>query len=423
MKPDYYEDFTCIADRCSFTCCREWKIGVDEDTFVKWKHTLTPDGMYDTDRGQQAKKEKLSGYVRKKDGSRVIGLNKEKNCPFLNGKKLCRLVLTYGDEILSQTCQLFPREIHTFNEDVTEYALMPSCPAVIDLLRKREHISFSGEMDTSAYRELAPLVNLRAFLMKLMEDGAHTPEHNLMKIFYVLLDLYERVEDEQAKDGCMENKQVNDEAKDALGLDLTDVAKLYPDGFLKELSKTIDGIKKTLQYSIEERNELFLDLAENYRREGLYEKYLEPVAQLAEQLSEQGIDEEVVKEWQEFEVQFLKYQPLMRRFLLTELYADSLKPEGNLEEMVVQVQWIAMEYATIRHAVFLHWLLSQGEGSFCEEGISTSCRRGISYEDVRDYMVVVSRMTGYEEDDIYEYLENSFEHIIWDWGYFALICG
>ena len=42
MKPDYYEDFTCIADRCSFTCCREWKIGVDEDTFVKWKHTLTP---------------------------------------------------------------------------------------------------------------------------------------------------------------------------------------------------------------------------------------------------------------------------------------------------------------------------------------------------------------------------------------------
>ena len=48
MKPDYYEDFTCIADRCSFTCCREWKIGVDEDTFVKWKHTLTPDGMYDT---------------------------------------------------------------------------------------------------------------------------------------------------------------------------------------------------------------------------------------------------------------------------------------------------------------------------------------------------------------------------------------
>lgn len=305
MKPDYYKDFICIADLCSFTCCREWKISVDEDTFKKWKSTRTPEEMCDAGGWQQTKKEKLSGYVRKKDGSRVIGLNEEKNCPFLNDKKLCRLVLAYGDEILSQTCQLFPREIHKFNEDVTESFLMPSCPAVIDLLWEREHISFSGEVDASAYRELAPLVGLRAFLARLMEDDTHTPEHDLMKIFYVLLDLYERVEDEQAKN--------------ALGPDLTDVTKLYPDGFLGELSKTIDGIEQTLQYSIEERNELLLDLAENYRREGLYEKYLEPVAQLAEQLSEQGINEEVVKEWQEFEVQFLKYQPLMRRFLLTEL--------------------------------------------------------------------------------------------------------
>ena len=32
-------------------------------------------------------------------------------------------------------------------------------------------------------------------------------------------------------------------------------------------------------------------------------------------------------------------------------------------------------------------------------------------------------MTGYEEADIYEYLENSFEELIWEWGYLALITG
>lgn len=68
------------------------------------------------------------------------------------------------------------------------------------------------------------------------------------------------MEDEQAKDGCMENKQVKDAAEDALGLDLTDMAKMYPGGFLLELSETIDGIEQTLQYSIEERNELFWTL-------------------------------------------------------------------------------------------------------------------------------------------------------------------
>jgi len=36
-------------------------------------------------------------------------------------------------------------------------------------------------------------------------------------------------------------------------------------------------------------------------------------------------------------------------------------------------------------------------------------------------MAVISRMTGYEDEDIREYLENSFAELIWDWGYFALI--
>lgn len=400
MHPDYYKEFTCIADQCSFTCCREWKIGVDDVTFKKWKHTCIPDGMCEENPMQNAADDvknaaKLSAYVIKKEDSRVIGLNDKKDCPFLNDKKLCRLVLAYGDEILSQTCQLFPREIHRFNEDVTEYFLMPSCPAVVDLLWERNHISFSGEPDASLYREMAPYVKLRTFLAELMEDDAHTPEHNLMKIFYVLSDVYERMENGQIKAGQKRN--------------LEDMTKMYPEGFLLELSETIDGIEQTLQYSIEERNELFLDLAENYRREGLYGKYLEPAAQLAEQLSEQGINETVLEKWQKFETLFLKYQPVMRRLLLTEIYADCLKPEGNIEEMVVQLQWIAMEYATIRHVYFLHWLL-EGENE-------------LSYENLRDSIVVIARMTGYEEDDIYEYLENSFEHIIWDWGYFALICG
>ena len=32
MKPDYYDEFQCIADACSLTCCQEWKIAVDRKT-------------------------------------------------------------------------------------------------------------------------------------------------------------------------------------------------------------------------------------------------------------------------------------------------------------------------------------------------------------------------------------------------------
>lgn len=32
-------------------------------------------------------------------------------------------------------------------------------------------------------------------------------------------------------------------------------------------------------------------------------------------------------------------------------------PEGDLESLLVQYQWIAMEYGVIRHSIFLRWLL------------------------------------------------------------------
>ncbi len=38
-------------------------------------------------------------------------------------------------------------------------------------------------------------------------------------------------------------------------------------------------------------------------------------------------------------------------------------------------------------------------------------------------LVIITRMTGYEEEDIRKYLTNGFEALIWDWGYFALILG
>ena len=37
LKEEFYDDFSCIADRCSFTCCEGWDIIVDNDTYHKWK--------------------------------------------------------------------------------------------------------------------------------------------------------------------------------------------------------------------------------------------------------------------------------------------------------------------------------------------------------------------------------------------------
>lgn len=372
VRPDYYEKFQCIADRCTITCCQEWKIGVDNETNRKWKKLLPPDTVVD-------KKKNLSAYTVKKDGMRVIALDEKLRCPFLNEEKLCRLVCTYTDRVLSDTCTQFPREVHRFSTHEEE-TLMPCCPAVIDIWKDAKEIVFP-KVDRE-YKDL--LFAIREHMMELLEDSTQRLEDQLKQGFYILLEL---------------NKQ------DSLTMQL--VNEYFSSESVAQLREAIAQISMDELDSIDECNELLQDLAVNYQKEGLYKKYLDPILLQAEKLSETYAADTMCENLQLFEKQFRQWQPLLRKFLLNEFYSDLLVPDGDLESMIVSMQWIGMEYAVIRHSVFLKWLE----------------RKQFTYEELRDYMVVITRMTGYEQEDIVEYLQNSFESLVWDWGYFALVTG
>ena len=77
--------------------------------------------------------------------------------------------------------------------------------------------------------------------------------------------------------------------------------------------------------------------------------------------------------------------------------------------MIIKMQWIMIEYTAIRQSLFLWY--------------SHNANSALTYETIREHIVIISRMTGYDDDDVREYLENSFAKLIWDWGYAALIMG
>jgi len=35
--PDYYKEFSCLADKCEDTCCAGWQIVVDKKSLKKYK--------------------------------------------------------------------------------------------------------------------------------------------------------------------------------------------------------------------------------------------------------------------------------------------------------------------------------------------------------------------------------------------------
>ena len=91
---------------------------------------------------------------------------------------------------------------------------------------------------------------------------------------------------------------------------------------------------------------------------------------------------------QDFSGALAGYDILLRNYLANEFYSDLISPDAynqNLEHMLIQYQWIIIEYTAIRQSLFHLW---------------NDSGRQLLYENVRDYIVIISRMTGYDDDDI-----------------------
>lgn len=369
LTPDYFEKFTCIADQCPITCCQEWKIAVDADTNRRWKKLLPPDTVPEC-------RKNLSAYTTKKDGQRVIELDTEHRCPFLDDTKLCRLVSAYGDTILSETCAAFPREYHTFRTH-KEGVLMPCCPAVIDLWKDTKP-EFPQAPDNSV------LFFIRTSMIDLIQDTNISVEEALLESFYILSELHK-------------NEPVSE----------AQVIEYFSPASLQELRTAIRDIELPAADTWTECNEILQDLSVNYIEEDLYTRYLNPLMRLAEDFTADCSGFSSTRS--EFQAAMQDYTLLFRNYLANEIFSDLILPDDTLEDMLLHLEWIALEYAAIRQSLYLH-CSADGTGV-------------LRYETVRDYIVILSRMTGYEDADVYEYLENSFASPIWDWGYFALVVG
>lgn len=396
-QPDYYNKFKCIADKCSITCCQEWKIAVDEATNRKWKKLPPPDTLstapFSADK-LSGKSNNLSSYTYCKDGSLVIKLDEKHRCPFLSNDKLCHLVMTYSDEVLSETCTLFPREIHRFSTHV-ERTLMPCCPAVIDLWCERP-VTFPVISETMD--NLSPAFLIRDNLIKLISDQGLSVEQALLDGLYILLELHKNQPITKAH-----------------------IQEYFSRHTLNELNTAMEDIHIPDEDTFIECNELLQDLSVNYRKEGLYTAFLKPLlteacrySNIYSQSDNNSMSRSLQTSQKHFCSLLTDYDIVFRNYLANELFSDLISPEAAstkkiIEHMIIKMQWIIIEYTAIRQSLFLWY--------------SHNANNPLTYETIREHIVIISRMTGYDDDDIREYLENSFAKLIWDWGYAALIMG
>lgn len=382
-KPDYYDEFNCIAADCDFTCCQDWTIAVDDLTLQKWKNLDVPEGM-------EPVGAHLSDYTLPGMNGNHLKLCGDGKCSFLNQEGLCRIVLKHGEETLSQTCHAFPRERHEFSDRV-EYALSLGCKNVLDYLWRNDSFQMitTESADETVDRWASETPELQFMIRDwFMEIASNTeiPVKKILKIlFYLILDLYEKSEQDLLTEETFQAYRDSD--------------------IFRQLDTAIQDTGETLSDTFYEDNELFLDLAENYRKKKIYIEYLESIAKRAEHYEQKYDLNKLEDKIDRFSSVWSQYETKMRTLICEELYAASLLPYSELYCMVMKFEWLAIEYAAIRQWMFLQWDMA-GK---------------VTHDDLRSAVSVIFRMTGYSDDDIEEYLDNSFESVIWDYGYMDLI--
>ena len=392
IEPEFYNDFHCIAGQCSFTCCKEWKIAVDPETKKRWRKRSVPEMILESGRVPEhacrssLDKAQLSQFVMKKDGGEIIELLPNMRCPFLEDTELCRLVLDYGEKCLSETCHVFPRETHEF-ADRTERTLVSCCPEIVDRLHDLHKLNFTN----LPYRDRTfllegkdKLFQIRNIMMYYLDDDTVSNEVNLKRTLFMLQDILDKkAKGTQPDPGeCLKEEDV------------------------QKLTEMILSMPKDTKASIEEQNALFLDITENYRKEGRYQGLLNPLCKMAEELSRAFREEDTAQMKSLCAVHaevVAAYAPLLRNYLVAEAFATLLIPGCTLRDMVLQLEWMIMEYVLIVHAMVLQML--------CEKD------RPLTYPKARELLILIARMTGYDGDEIEDYLQESFENPIWPWGY------
>ncbi len=113
--PSYYYEFRCIADKCSDSCCKEWEITIDKETFEKYRTLQGKIG------------DRIRSFIREDADADYCFSLVDGKCPFLNDSGLCDIHITFDESMTSTICREHPRFIEEY-DGFTEISLSVSCP-------------------------------------------------------------------------------------------------------------------------------------------------------------------------------------------------------------------------------------------------------------------------------------------------------
>lgn len=193
VKPYYYNDFKCIADKCTDTCCAGWQIVIDEETLDKYS----------------SEKDEFSYRLKNSiDWGEGVFYQNNGRCAMLNDNNLCDLVTAKGEGALCKTCHMYPRHTEEF-EGVREYSLSLSCPVAAKMILENvdklgfiveendEPEPLEDEFEDFDFFMYAQLEQVREVIFDIAQNRNITVDSRMAYIMDMARKLQEAVDDQE----------------------------------------------------------------------------------------------------------------------------------------------------------------------------------------------------------------------------------
>lgn len=364
-----YNEFKCIADKCKLTCCSGWDINIDNNTYGKWNK-------------EKSKCTYILEKIRVIDSEYIIVDKKTKDsCPFLDEKGLCNIVKENGDEYLSLTCQSFPRIENVF-EEIRELTLSCSCPEVIDIIEKsKDEVKLIISNKTNEV-DLPIEIKIRDTIIKIIKEKDLSIEGKILIAYKMILNI---LNEEEITEESVLNELEN-----------------YNNIFLEKILMNNNDYNKSFR-SI---NNLFLDMIENYKNVPVLKDSLNDISSIAMKIYKGQVNpNELIEKWNEFINLFDKEYKLIEKCIMVKILANCINED--IEEIAIGLELIILEYVLMRYSVFLKFLLGKGKKLV---------------QDIKDYIVVFSRIIGNNSDAVIEFIEDQYGDILCTSEYLQKIC-
>jgi lysine-N-methylase len=172
LVPSYMKQFACIGPACEDTCCSGWAVPIDQATYKKYNKVrdLELKPLLDKKITRNRSNPSEGNYAK-------IRLDPDGRCPILSEEGLCNIQAKMGEDLLSDTCAMYPRVTNQVNGAMERSASI-SCPEIARLVLLNP--------DGIEFEEIVESTNVRFRFSKRLDNRNDAASDAAEKYFWEL---------------------------------------------------------------------------------------------------------------------------------------------------------------------------------------------------------------------------------------------